>query len=595
MTLKIENLAIEAQQLSRITALYFRDLFEFVTSNPDIPITISLIGLIVAIALKNFNIDDITLPSIFLRFIGLTTFWGGLILLALGLVGAVLGIIFDLVLQRDSSVEFYKFYTVKFLINVKFPAVLGVLIGMMMFVFIKRIIEPLSNRAIQRVAKKRINVDSIPDVKNMQSVLPITRAYDARKYFKIAQKKRAVFLGIDSKNKPVYVLRKNWQQSNVQIIGVPGAGKGVSAAIQLYQSILNGDSCVIFNPKIDEWAESLYAEACLKVGKPLLVVDCRAGSPPQINPLLGINSYDLNELLVSTFNLSRQGEAADFYRNNDRKAARLLSKLADAGPVTIPALISHSHEILGDLYKQSEGLMTQLEEIGELSAIQTCEGIDLVEFIKSGGCLLIQGSTRDESVITLLNILLVRIIQIAENRADKNRHVSIFCDELKYLLTFVLVNTLGTARDKNINFILAHQTLADLEVTNAGFSPQAVKNAILSLTPIKWIYKCSDYDTAKWVSELCGTKTGVEEVIESTSNSLASENLSLSRRFHTTEIPNVHTNVIQNLPKFCAVCIGATDSGSVVAFTSPISVPKTRVPLRPATPLNQGDLEDELL
>jgi hypothetical protein len=192
-------------------------------------------------------------------------------------------------------------------------------------------------------------------------------------------------------------------------------------------------------------------------------------------------------------------------------------------------------------------------------------------------------------------MLLVRIIQISEKRDDKSRHVSIFCDELKYLTTHTFVNSLGTARDKNINYVLAHQTIADLEVENAGFSPGAVKNAILSLTPIKWIYRSSDYETALWVSQLCGTKSGVAEVFEGTSNALAAENIGLNRRFQTTEIPIVHTNTIQNLSQFYAVCIGANDTGSVLAFTSPINVPKITVPLRPALPLNSDDLGDELL
>jgi hypothetical protein len=596
MTLKIETLALNAEQISRETALYVRNFFENILVNQQEFLAISVVVLCIAAALKSFNSEDTTLLSSLLRVVGFVILWTSLICSVLFLLIATSGITFDLVLQHDSLFEFYKFYIWQFLLNAKLPTLIGLFLGMLAYVFIKRFVEPYMSQLILLGAKRNIEIDTVPDVQNMQNILPETSAYDARKYFKIARKKQAVFLGIDSNNKPVFVPRSHWNKSNVQIVGVPGAGKGISAAIQLYQSILNDDACVVINPKIDEWAESLYADACKNIGKPLIVIDCRPGSPPQINPLMGINSHELNELLVAVFNLSRQGEAADFYRNNDRKGARLLSKLADKNSLlSIPTLLSHSHAALGDFYKNCEGLITQIEEISELSTIQTNEGLDLDEFIKSGGCLLLQGSTRDESVITLLNMLLVRIIQISEKRDDKSRHVSIFCDELKFITTSTLLASLGNGRDKGINFLLAHQTLADLEAENAGFSPLAVRNAILSLTPIKWVYQCSDYDTAKWVSQLCGTKTGIAEVIEATSNSLAAENVGLDRRFQTTEIPNIHTNIIQNLPPFCAVCIGANDTGSVLAFTSPIRVPKVSVPLCPAPPLDIEEFGDDLL
>jgi type IV secretory pathway TraG/TraD family ATPase VirD4 len=597
MSKDIQSIGLEIETVVRETSLYVRGVFESAATHHQAELLFLSIVLLVALALRKFNEFDNTIISIFFRVCGLIALWVIAIAFIACLGAVILGVTFDLTFQQDSSFQFYLFYTAIILTNAKWPFIIGGVVGAIFFVLIKRKLEPFVSNTLQKSMKKNVITNTIPDVENIKPHLFETKPYDPRRYFSKAAKKGHVFIGLDAQYKPVTIERDTWNMSNVQIVGVPGSGKGVSAAIQLYQAILNGDSCVVLNPKLDEWAESVYAEACEKIGKKLIVIDCRNGSPAQINPLLGISSNDLNELLIAVFNLSRSGEAADFYRNNDRKGARIISELAadDSMPLSLPSLIKKSTSQLGEFSKNCEGLLTQLEEIASLSAVHTNEGLNLFKFIENGGCLLVKGSTRNESVITLLNMILVRIIQLVENRQDKLRHVSIFCDEVKYLTTSTFINSLGTVRDKNANFILAHQSLADLEVENAGVNPTAVRNSIIDNTPIKWIYKATDFSTAHWVSELCGTSGSWEEGFESESNSLAAENLSLDRRYKATEIPIVHTNIIQNLPPFCAVCVGATGSGSVLAFTSPIKVPKVSVPLHPASPIDHDDLGDELL
>jgi hypothetical protein len=599
MDVNIEKLIGKVEIITRETALSVRELFEYIAVNQQLAVTVFFVSMLVGLALRNFNTEDPTLPSIFCRGLGVVILWSMLIAFAIVFLAIAMGAIFDIVLQRDSSFQYYKFYFVKLVLGALWPSAIGLSIGMMAFIFIKRFIEPLANNFIQMGAKRSVFIDSIPQIENIQKYLFKTKCYDARKYFRKAAKNKTVFLGLDAQHKAIYVPRAHWNMCNIQIVGVPGAGKGISAAIQLYQSILNNDACVIFCPKVDEWAESVYAEACKNAGKKLIVLDCRDGKPPQINPIMGISSHDLNELLVSTFGLARQGEASDFYRNNDRKGCKIISKMANDSEsiISIPRLHREAFAMLGDFAKSCDGLLTQLEEIANLSVLQTTGGIDLVDIITRGDCLLIKGSTRDESVMTLLKLILVRVTQIVDNRSDKTRHVSIFCDEIKYLLSHAFINSLGTIRDKNAHFIVAHQSLADLEVENAGLNPAAVRSTIIDNTPIKWIYRTIDFDTAKWVSELAGTKSGIDEVIESTSNSLAAENVGLNRRYHTAEIPVLHTNTIQNLPKFVGVCIGAIAAGCTLAFTSPIEVEKMEIPLHhaPADDLSGTSHGDELL
>jgi hypothetical protein len=600
MTLKIETLGTQIEQYVDGISLYIRDSFVGLSETQQTLATAYFVTLFAALAFKNFNEFDPTLLSKFMRGVGLILLWLlGLSSLAF-IVIAGAGIVFDLTLQKDSSFQYYGFYLRRFFDNALWPAGFGCLIGAILFAISKRIIEPWISRNIEVRAKRNISTSPIPSTHNIQHYLFKTKEYDPRKFFQIALSKKQVFIGLDENHKPILVERKKWNESNVQIVGVPGSGKGVSAAIQLYQSILNGDSCVIFNPKKDEWAESVYHDACQKVGKKLIVIDCRAGSPAQLNPIAGISQYELNELLIAVFGLSRQGEAADFYRNNDRKGARIISTLADthSSSISLPFLLKNSYSELGDYAKKCEGLLTQLEELASLSSVQTSGGFNLKEFINEGGGLLIVGATKDESVITLMSLILVRIIQITEVRKNQKKHVSIFCDEVKYLISSTFVNSLGTIRDKNANYLLAHQSLADLEVEFSGVSAKTASNSIIHNSQIKWVYKAIDFETAKWISDLCGTHHSFEEVLESDSNSLAAENVQLKRKYHRVEVSNVHTNIILNLPKFCAVCIGAGESGHSLAFTSLMKVKKVVVPPIFVSPCNEEKDEiegDELL
>ena len=224
-------------------------------------------------------------------------------------------------------------------------------------------------------------------------MLPKVPDFNPERFFTKAKGRGAVFLGLDAAEKPVFVDRATWCKSNVQIMGPPGSGKGVAAAVALSQGIRHfGDSVVVFDPKNDEWAPSVFADACASAGVPFTFVDLRAGRGPQINPIAGVGPVDLQELLIAAFSLGRKGEAADFYRQADRRAARILSA-GVRGEDSLPALMDRAVDELGEeLAKQATGFLGQLEELAEISSVQTAEGVDLSSVVANGGCVYLVGS-----------------------------------------------------------------------------------------------------------------------------------------------------------------------------------------------------------
>lgn len=55
-----------------------------------------------------------------------------------------------------------------------------------------------------------------------------------------------------------------------------------------------------------------------------------------------------------------------------------------------------------------KGLITKLENVADLSVLQTDSGIDVAGIINGGGCLYVIGSMDDEAVIRVQKMLFAR-------------------------------------------------------------------------------------------------------------------------------------------------------------------------------------------
>ncbi len=403
-----------------------------------------------------------------------------------------------------------------------------------------------------------------------------------RKEFADAIAGDTVYLGQDEAGRAVTIDRQRWKTSHVQIMGPPGTGKGIQAGVTLAQSLLYGDAVIVFDPKDDEWGPSVYMAACRRANVPFVFIDLRQ-SHPQINPILNASSEEVEEMLYASFGLGRQGSAADFYRLHDRKAARLAASFATESEMTLSKIGSQARSSTdNELMAGAKAFFAELEEVSELKCVQTQAGIDLGERIEEGGCVYIVGSMRNEPIITLQKMLFVRLIQLIERSRDRERHCSIFLDEFKYLLSLPALNALGSIRDKGCNILLAHQSLGDFASCGADLSEAAVRATVLDSTPIKWLYRPADYDTAAWISKQTGEIVVATQTVQAERNLELSESLSASRTVGETTRNLIDVNAVMTLPKSCAVCIGA--GFPRLAFAEAIRVEKIAPTIEMAEP-----------
>jgi type IV secretory pathway TraG/TraD family ATPase VirD4 len=444
---------------------------------------------------------------------------------------------------------------------------IGVVAGVLSWYIIRSVFQPWLCRVIGASMEGR--EDHLTDVRHIDKEIPQPLQYNPSRFFTKAQKRQKMFFGIDENRQAVYIDRQKWKKTHVQVCGPTGTGKGVMSCVCLAQSISYGDAVFVIDPKNDEFAPSVLKQECDRAGKPFTLINLNREHHGQLNLLKDISPEDLNSLFIAGFSLGEKGTDADFYKKGDRKAARLISKMAANGPITLKNLAERAHiELDETVFEQSDGFRKSLEEIAEIDSASAADSpLDIADPIKSGGCLYVVGSMEDEAIVILQKMLLLRIVQLVKNRPrnSEQRHVTIFADEIRYLMSKKLGDTLGSVRDKNCNLILAHQSLDDLRCGDVPSPAVVIDN-----TGLRWLYRSTTEEMAKWISSQTGRILVGQESVKLEQNELGAETGSRERTVRQVERNKIDTNMVQNLPDGVAVMIGA--GGARMGFASPIQL-----------------------
>lgn len=447
--------------------------------------------------------------------------------------------------------------------------------GLIFNIMLRRILTPELDKVKKKMVKKTgLERDIRTDVRHVKSLLPETTHYNPLDYIDI---NKGIFIGLDKEKNPQYIPRTDWQKQHADIIGTTGAGKGVASGILLYQSILAGEGVFVLDPKNDEWAPHLYRKACEDAGKPFVLIDLNK-SEYQLNLIEGITPEHLEELFVAGFSLSEKGEAADFYRIDDRKAARLAAQFVAKNPdATIRDVYNSEYvQSIGETIKAFHG---KTEELALLNCINAPGGFSLKQIFDEGGCCYIIGSMRNSKIITAQRMTLVRLYQLAELRdrvAGDVRPIAIFLDELKYHLSKPALEGLGAARDKGVHIIMAHQSIADLRDCPADLNGDAVVGAVVENAKFKLVYKLQDPDTAEWVARMSGIILVDDESRKAKTNGVLTETIDDERMIRQADRYFIDTNMLQNLPDFVSYIFTAKTLPRA-SLISPLKVKKRQL------------------
>ena len=434
--------------------------------------------------------------------------------------------------------------------------------------------EIIKNRITRR---SRVERNRKTDIRAIGVHLPDPQQkYDPRRFF---NPKKGIFLGLDENRSPLYIPQDKWRKSHVDVIGTTGSGKGIAAGLALSQAVLAGEAVVILDPKNDEFLPHVMYQASQYAGVPYIYLDLQAEAP-QWNPLQGKSAAEIAELFSAGFSLGEKGTDADFYRLDDRRAARVF---ADILPTPRPTVADGYKLLLTQqpaLAESGKKFCFDLEELGMVPAIRTAEGVDLARIIQQGGVIYVRGSMRNPSILKLQRIFVLSMIQIIEKRErDNARHVCLFLDEFKYLISRQALEALGAIRDKRAHVIIAHQSLGDLRDCPADLDPETVVSSVNENCAIKISYAVKDPDTADWLARMSGQILVDDEIRQVKTNVGLAERNENQRSLRQAERPLVDTNMLQALPERCAVLYGA--GLAKFFFTAPIPVIKQEAAVTP--------------
>ncbi len=447
----------------------------------------------------------------------------------------------------------------------------GFIIGGTAAFFTYRYTTSWLNRLKDKLTQKsKLQRDANTDIRNMSSVIPKKRKpYAVEKYFK----KNMMFVGLGIDTKPVYLTAEKWFSSHVDLIGTTGSGKGIAAGVLLTQAAtVLGEAVIVLDPKDDEYEPYVLGQITQNRNVPYYHIDL-VGNLAQWNPLAGKAPMQIEELLSAAFGMSEKGTDADFYRLNDRKAARIFSNMKAIPNETFPERVSRffteNNQVLHDAPKFKE----DLEEIASLPVVNVHRGLDLDKAIKEGAIIYVRGSMRNTRVLKLQKMFVLAVIQSCESRERETaRHVCLFLDEFKYLISKPSLEALGAIRDKRAHIILAHQSLGDLRDCPKDIDPESVISSVNENCSLKLAYQLKNPDTADWLARMSGEILVDEEIRYFESDIALTEMKSSERTLRQGKRHLMDTNTLLSLPPRCAVMYG--DDEAKFIFTSPIKVEK---------------------
>lgn len=465
-----------------------------------------------------------------------------------------------------AAVEFHlpEFYLWSFIGE----ALLGVVMVWLIIRYGSPYIEVIKHRLTKTSSVER---NRKTDIRNIGKHLPnVQNAYSPENYFNL---KRGIFFGLNEQKQPVYIPLDKWRKTHLDIIGTTGSGKGVAAGVMLTQAVSSGECVIVVDPKNDEFLPHVMHKAAQEAGVPYVYIDLLAEAA-QWNPLQHKNANEIEELLSAGFSLGEKGTDADFYRLDDRRAARIFANLAYSNQTTLINTLQLLIEQQPDIAEAGKKFVSDLEEIGLVSAVNTVDGVNLAKLMQHGAVIYVRGSMRNPRILKLQRIFVLSMIQHIEVRERESaRHVCLLMDEFKYLISRPSLEALGAIRDKRAHVIIAHQSLGDLRDCPADLDSDSVVASVNENCAIKLAYMVQDPDTADWLARMSGLILVDDEIRQVKTNAGLTETRNGERTLRQAERNLIDTNMLQALPERCAVLFGA--GLAKFFFTSPILVNKS--------------------
>lgn len=380
-------------------------------------------------------------------------------------------------------------------------------------------------------------------------------------------KKGKVLVGLDRKSKPIHVPLNTWYETNMQVVGPTRYGKGVVLGCLMDQSIKRGDTLFYIDPKEDRFAPHVMYQAAMKAGRKFYYVSLHDGNIGSWAPFAGGSKRDAYARLESAFGLEMTGDpGTDYYKSQESR--------------DLQAAFNKSQNIraLANLLEDSDANRVTAE-LNRWSAIESlCPknkgGFSIEKALKENAVVYVQGHLDDTVVKSATKVFISELIQEARRlKNERTAHLTTVIDEVSFLTSKILAQSMATAVGFRVNFVLAYQSQNDLlNLDDKSVNPRYIHNSINVNCQLKAIYGGADFETAEAAANLSGTISKEVTRMERTNVSDAGgETWENQRYIGSAEENYINTNMILTLPP--RVCVFIQPNRLMeVAFTSFVPV-----------------------
>jgi hypothetical protein len=388
-----------------------------------------------------------------------------------------------------------------------------------------------------------------------------------------------VLLGLDGKNQPIYISLEDWWEIHMQIIGATRVGKGVLFGMLIDQAIMRGDTVFYIDPKGDKFIPHIMAERARRTGRKFYYCDLNdptldEPNPGEWAPFVGGDARSRRDRMIHAFGLADTGEQADFYKGVERK---LLDSVLEKtnGRLNLMLKEFENDEYLKEHGKRLHSAIAQWAQIKSLCP-KSKSGLSIEKCLLRNAVVYIKGSIHDEVVVNASRIFVMECIQeIRRLRNQRTTHVTLFLDELRFLISPPVVTALATIASENANVVIAYQSKNDvLNLNDKTLNAKSIEQSINTNCQLKLIYGSQDPETNKWASDMSGARLKMTTRLEHTKvGHLGEETWDKSRTVGMQEEAYITPNAMFSLKKRVGVLFQPRELAQIV-YTSFVPVEK---------------------
>ncbi|MDP2129198.1 MAG: DUF87 domain-containing protein [Pseudohongiella sp.] len=423
-----------------------------------------------------------------------------------------------------------------------------------------------------RKLRFKVSDEKLSDIRDVAGRLK-PKNYLPAQHYKLEQDK--IFIGLSESDEPVYLDGEKLRKTHAEIIGPTGVGKGIVVGVILDQLIAmnrfkkKGNVVIAIMPKQDLYLPHIMKQQAEASGCRFMFFDMSPNGVGQWSPFSGGNKRERRSRVMSVLGMGETGKLDDFYKLGEKS---LIDELLANDDFSVKTL----RTALENMTKKTDGAKRSIDTLKEIELIDTfnCKkdrGLKLEHILTQDKptILYVNSSLTDNVIIKMTKAFILEITQLAislKAQGERPTHLTLFCDELRFLISDEFDKALATLAMYDTNVISAYQSPQDLEkVGDDNLNGPAIAHSVHVNNQIKLLYRIGEFEQATWAAGQTGQQYKTIASREGTEvDAYGAEKWGNTRMLEQKQEWYYTENLFQALPERVGVLIEPGEKSRVV-------------------------------